>query len=302
MKWLIWSVLLPSIALGQNFSGAWDPQTGIESLSFQNGVSPSAAYSGCTDTWLDSNNTTTNNDGSDLTVALNTDTSLLRFDIDAIPDNAVIAYAELRLSMTAETFAFGSDTRLQCYRVMRDWVEDEATWAARKDPVADSTWSSAGALDASTNLALFGEAGGKEVDTRLGNYDTDWDRSTLTFGADSLFSGYASDDIDICCANDDYGGAGLQVDGVVAEGTDVPKRVRVRVTDLVRGWHTGIWANYGLALADIAQVMTASVTFADSEDATTADRPELIVYYRYATVSSGGSGGTGTIAGAGPTP
>jgi hypothetical protein len=273
--------------------------SGIETIIFQNGAQPSAAYDGCTDIWLDSAATTTNRNGSSLLTGYANNNTLIRFDISAIPDDAVIHYAELRLQMTAEDEGADTQINLQGSRVMRDWDEATATWAARKSPVGDSTWSAAGASDASMTMFLYGEAGGKLVSTRFNNYDTDWGRyQELTQGADSVFSGYATglNDVDIIGG---YTTTYLQIDGLLGEGLDVPKRFRIDVTPLVRGWHAGIWANYGISFMDYVGYHNSTVTFADSENATVEDRPELVVHYLYAVASSGGSGGGTGMAGAG---
>ncbi len=97
------------------------------------------------DTYLDNGETTTNygtevriSAGEDNTVARIYRT-LIKFDLSSIPSNATITSATLSLTIELDRSSNARDFKL--YRVLRDWVEAQATWNIWK---TSNNWSTAG--------------------------------------------------------------------------------------------------------------------------------------------------------------
>lgn len=119
------------------------------STTFQNGVSPSAAYAGTTDTTLQQNAPTTAA-GEGVSISADYVTSgagfsaegLLRFDVGAIPSGSTVSAATLTLNITNAT----SGTPYVFYPLARAWTEAQATWNSAASGVA---WASGGARGAS---------------------------------------------------------------------------------------------------------------------------------------------------------
>lgn len=122
---------------------------GATVMSFQRGVSPSATYAGVADTWLQQNVPSTNA-GAD--AVLNTDrdapsgsgkraTSLLRFDLSAIPQGATLRSVELSFTVRNRTSGEG----FFLYAAGRAWNESQATW---NQAASAAPWSAPGARGA----------------------------------------------------------------------------------------------------------------------------------------------------------
>nr|WP_246356982.1 DNRLRE domain-containing protein [Pyxidicoccus fallax] len=118
-------------------------------VSFQQGVSPSASYAGVTDTWLQENLPSTNV-GADALLRMDLDypagsgqaaNALLRFDLREIPAGATVRSVQLTFHVTNRTGGEG----YFLYTAGRAWNEAEATWARAS---AASTWSAPGARGA----------------------------------------------------------------------------------------------------------------------------------------------------------
>jgi len=100
---------------------------------FQQGVSP-AGYAGVTDTYLDSWDKDANH-GDDWRLRLRTGdvmAALVRFDLSVLPPDACVQLAEL--SVYVEQRSNEAPLAVSAYRVLRLWVDTEATWEeARQD-------------------------------------------------------------------------------------------------------------------------------------------------------------------------
>jgi len=116
-------------------------------ISFQDGVSPSASYLGSTDTTLEESLPTTNH-GADGTLRLDRDApeasrrsvvGLLRFDLGAIPPGSTVQSVSLRVNVTNKTS--GSDPYVLTV-LKRAWSESQATWNKATSAIS---WSSGGA-------------------------------------------------------------------------------------------------------------------------------------------------------------
>jgi len=109
------------------------------SLSFQNGVAPSAAYSGTTDAWIDADEPSTNHGSSTVCEADGDEkAATLRWDVSAIPSGSTIDQATITLDVTNAT----NDLGYYAYALTRDWAEGSATW---NDYASALSWQLPGA-------------------------------------------------------------------------------------------------------------------------------------------------------------
>ena len=101
------------------------------------------------DTFLDSNATTSNYDGwNELYIGRSNANNfmyrgLVKFDFSTIPPNAVITSAVISLYSNGVDAAGSGTSLVDVFRILRDWVETQATWNIWK---TSNNWSSAGAL------------------------------------------------------------------------------------------------------------------------------------------------------------
>jgi hypothetical protein len=124
--------------------------------NFQNGVSPSAAYSGCSDTVIAHGPAPGGNlEAGGMRVtggATNRATGLFRFDLSPFPPGTVVTAASLEVNVE-----FAGAASFGVYPMRVPWTEAGATWTTRDGTVP---WSSSGALQAgvdyeATQLALL---------------------------------------------------------------------------------------------------------------------------------------------------
>ncbi|EPX59126.1 hypothetical protein D187_003228 [Cystobacter fuscus DSM 2262] len=119
-------------------------------VSFQEQVSPSAAYTGVSDTSLLESSPSTNT-GADPILRMDRDhpsgtgkvaNTLLRFDVSAIPSNATVQSARLTFNVKNATTGEGYFV----HAASRAWNESQATWTNATSTI---TWSAGGASGAS---------------------------------------------------------------------------------------------------------------------------------------------------------
>jgi len=115
----------------------------VMTVTFQNGV---GGYAGTTDTYLERGHPATNY-GSEPTLNLKTKEDsrkhgLIRFDVSTIPTSALVVRARLHLFMSSY-YSLGQHTGiLHPHRLLRPWVESEATWL---EAAAGTPWAVPGA-------------------------------------------------------------------------------------------------------------------------------------------------------------
>ena len=120
-------------------------------ISFQNGVAPSASYAGTSDTSLKQVAPTTNyanettlyadgDDGSGVDLS-----ALIEWSLSGIPAGSVVQSASLTVRITNAT----SNT-YNIYGMVRPWSESQATW---QNATSSTPWATAGALGA-TSMTL----------------------------------------------------------------------------------------------------------------------------------------------------
>ena len=121
------------------------PTPGPVTVTFQKGVSPSAAYTGVTDSFISrfGEADPETNYGISPTLSLrNNDykAGLLRFDVSSVPASASILSATLSVHVYGSTNLNPLD--VQAYRMLRAWSETGVTWNRAS---AGTPWAAAGA-------------------------------------------------------------------------------------------------------------------------------------------------------------
>ncbi len=123
-----------------------DPGGSGTTISFQEGVAPDSGYDGATDVTIAEGAPLTN-DGGNASCYIDGDdgggddlSTLFRWDVSAIPAGSNIEQA----SITLNVFNVSPNT-YELFRVLRDWVENEATWNIYS---SGNNWQTPGALGA----------------------------------------------------------------------------------------------------------------------------------------------------------
>lgn len=134
---------------------------GAQSIHYQDGASPTAAYSGTRDTEIRSN-AATQNLGTDTNLEIDGDDggadlfALFRWQLNAadIPAGSAIVGASITLDVTNET-----NGPYEIAQVLRDWDESQATWDTFR---TGQNWATPGGLggaaDRGTVLGTMGSA------------------------------------------------------------------------------------------------------------------------------------------------
>jgi hypothetical protein len=123
-------------------------------VSFQNGVSPTAAYAGTNDTSLKQASASTNF-GSETTLYADGDdgsgvdlSALVSWSLSGIPAGSVVQSASVSFRITN-----GTANTYNVYAVSRAWAESQATWQNATSSVA---WATPGAMGATDRGAVIG--------------------------------------------------------------------------------------------------------------------------------------------------
>lgn len=123
-------------------------------VSFQNGVAPSAAYAGTNDTSLKQASATTNF-GSQTTLYVDGDdgsgvdlSTLISWSLSGIPAGSVVQSASISVRITNATA-----NTYEIYAVSRAWAESQATW---QNATSASAWATAGAMGGTDRGAVIG--------------------------------------------------------------------------------------------------------------------------------------------------
>jgi predicted phosphodiesterase len=123
-------------------------------VSFQDGVAPSASYAGTSDTSLKQAAPTTNyasqttlycdgDDGSGVDL-----TTLIQWGLTGIPAGSLVQSASITLRISN-----GTANTYDVYGMLRPWSESQASW---QNATTSTTWASAGALAATDRGAVVG--------------------------------------------------------------------------------------------------------------------------------------------------
>jgi hypothetical protein len=123
-------------------------------VTFQQGISPTAGYFGVADTYVSSYGEATNYGGAvELRMAYDTrDRILLRFDLAGqIPQQAVVTEASLELFAYYREYP-SVNTDVGVYEVLRSWTEGGATWTRA---TAEATWQQPGCAGAADRSSAY---------------------------------------------------------------------------------------------------------------------------------------------------
>jgi hypothetical protein len=303
--WL--GLLLLVLVAGQGMA-VREPKTKLmsacETMWFANGVSPDAGYAGCSFLGITELEAVTDAYGNcvpdgDSLVVVGKDAddyrfmALLSFDISALPDSAVITEAKLYLRVastlgtaSASVYSLGLSRMLAPFNsgasLANRRSSPDTAWAGTTGDPFDPLGGSAeifGGASASMGGANDGYANvlGRVVNTLSG---------ALNFGlADSVFDGrYISPPAE-CFLPTRSPTLKYHVLAVGAPCTE--GWFSVDVTDAVRRWHTGAWANYGWAIQPTAFVVGNTITFRSACSIHPQVHPKLLVKYLYATTGLG---------------
>jgi hypothetical protein len=215
---------------------------------------------------------------------------LVKADISALPDNAVVYDAFLVLTLEEDSTGTTIDGSIEVSRMMRDWD----TAANYYWPTASTTWRTAGtfALDTTGSWNnVMGVAAvdatsirGAVMDYRL---PAQWLGQHLSVPMDTLLTPSTAPNTLLSSV--------YRIKVISLEQATALTSFRVDLTREVRGWHSGQWNNYGVVLhSETTQSITDfSVSTQYSDNGPLAD-PYLVVRYLYA-VPGGGGRGSGTI-------
>jgi hypothetical protein len=132
------------IAALENAFAPLSPPPLTTTISFQDGVAPSSAYSGTSDTWLDADDPN-DNMGVDATCEADGDEKsvALRWDVSAIPAGSTIDEVTITLDVINATDSRG----YYAYPLSRDWTEAHATWSDFDDALQWQVPGASGSLD-----------------------------------------------------------------------------------------------------------------------------------------------------------
>lgn len=249
-RWVYLVFLLPVLGV---FVLSKLPQAAVE--QFPVGVYTDTLIASA-DTYIDSLNATTNF-GTAANLNFNSQTatqhtkSLVKFDLSqttlnnrVIGSNEAIIAAHVLFACAKTTAAPDTSKTIGVFRVLKNWVESEATWNIYKSA---TNWQTAGA-----KARVAASNNGLKVDSTFAPTSGDFSfppASTFTFDDQTYTAGPPL----------------------------VFTTFRVDVTNLVRHWQDGSWANYGM-MVDYLQSNGTGVTQVHSANATnTYLRPRLII-------------------------
>ncbi len=122
----------------------------LQKMSFQNGKWPTSGYQGATETTLSENMPNRNFSANRLLLVDGDDPGgtgrdlavLLRWDLDAVPDGALIQSASITLNVSNR-----SPETYPLFQMLTGWVETEATWTQAQNGESWSTTGASGSRD-----------------------------------------------------------------------------------------------------------------------------------------------------------
>lgn len=147
-------VALPLVAAGSLLATSFAL---ADTITFQQGVSPTASYAGTQDAVIRPDSPDTNNSAGNNTVGRTTGTTVLRdtisFDLSSIPSGATINSISFSLVVDATDSGSTSTTvTLELRQLTQSFIENQVTWNSRS---TGNPWSTpGGSLGASQLSAL----------------------------------------------------------------------------------------------------------------------------------------------------
>lgn len=284
------ALLAAALALGVADAGNPTRYSGVTTMTFQNGVAPTVGYAGCEDTflkeadigrnWGNSNYIRCGGDG----IGGQEYTPLIKFDISALPDSAVIIQARLWFYQ-ASTVAIADSPELAVYRSYYPWTEGSgsdsasttsaATWTTR---VSGSNWTLSGAQsESATNASATWQASGSDTATV----------GTVFVGSDTL--NHVSV---IGLADRPKDAIHTRLPRASAATLSRKGWFSMDVTHQVELWHNGANTNNGFIIQadETGFAVTGVLWWYSSEWSYKLRRPKLEITYFDPTAGSSGSG------------
>ena len=270
----------------QNYSG-------LTSMTFQNGVAPTAGYAGIADATIDADSATTNF-GSN--VALHAGgvsgttnlggncSTVMSVDLSALPDSAVIFRARLFLYQNSLVSAANA-VKIKMYELVNPFTENQVTWTVRKTAI---NWTTAGAATRSPS-ATGVQWGASTSDTAVGT------SITAYVGMDTVGSGRYTIGSDT--GTDPITSRSLKTGTGAATVLKCKGWTTYDITNLVRKGNNGVatLTSWVLVADEDAYGGTGVANWFSSDFANKAYRPKIIVEYFDPTSGSSGSGGRRVI-------
>ena len=312
--------LLAALAALGVAGAAWAGQySGITSMTFQNGVAPTSGYTGCADTYIRPGAAladTGKNYGASDSLKLSAPSAttslenriLIKFDISALPDSAIITGAQLWLYQNAPnaTATINDSSAIVVYRIMDRWNEGTGTNASpTAPPHSGACWT----RRLGQNGKPWNVAGAKAILNTHGGFTQWWPGTGMTFrdssatpgafaGADTVYSSAA--------AGAFFTGSPDVVSSATSRslpkfGSTAARRFGwtiIDVTHQVERWHIGANENNGFLLALPAfSAQTTQFTYYSSNSTKVLNassgpvyRPKLVVQFFDPEPSSGTTG------------
>lgn len=255
--------------------------SGVTSMTFQNGVGPTAGYTGCSDTYISAGLANSNFGACDtLKVSspgwtgnqVGRHITLISFDISALPDSAIITQAYLHLYQYSNNAGANQDS-IFVRRLYNAWTEGSGACTGTAESSADWDSATASAAWALAGASSFSVRQYTSSDSALSPTILS---SDTTFGGD-IASDAALDPIAVTLAKSGVG-AGNRYGWIAFD-----------ITAQVMRWHIGQNENDGIAIYPHNNAYDKLMAFYSSEYAGKAYRPKLIIQYFDPTTSSGGA-------------
>jgi hypothetical protein len=267
----------------------------VQTMTFQDGVAPTAGYSGSEFTFINSSAADSGkNFGAADTLYLSgagytgpfragQNKILWKFDIGALPDSAVIVEAKLYLYQRANNTGANADT-VVAYRIFPPWTEGTGTGTAS---VASATWTTRHANDSPADVYTGGawSANGASGVSAAGAFGRWWGTS----GDSSITSTFTgSDTVDVKNSSLHSGGAPVfdrATEGVLGFAkTGVPAGsksgwITIDLTHQVDLWHTGANTNNGGIVEMHSNTNNKVFPIFSDNYANLPYRPKLVVKY-----------------------
>jgi hypothetical protein len=309
MRRLLTLLLLSAALAGPAFGGAGTQSQYVTTMTFQNGVAPTSGYTGCASTYIASRTVGAgpgNYGGCDtLNISspagtYGTQSSLLRFDISALPDSAVIIRARLwmyQINPSTNVASTWPGEGLALFRMTSAWGEGPGACGGEQNGYVDN--DSAAVSFGASNGALWLSNGTSPASGQLGRF---WvPMSGANMDSATLGTEFAGSDTLTGRPLTGVSGIDHPADAesftVWRAGTFAARRLGWVVLDVTRAsrlWQSGAVNNNGVIVkADPNATATATIAFASDEYAWVHRRPKLVIDYLDPETleGSGGSGG-----------
>jgi hypothetical protein len=268
--------------------------SGLTSMTFQNGVAPTAGYAGIADATIDADSSTTNfgsnaalhAGGTSGTTNLGGNCStVMSVDLSALPDSAIVFRARLFLYQNSLVSLVNS-VKIKLYELVNPFTENQVTWTVRKTAI---NWTTVGALTRVSSATGI-QWGSSTSDTAVGT------SITAYVGMDTVGSGrYTTALFDT--GTNPITTRDLKTGSGAATALKCKGWTTYDITNLVRKGNNGVatLTSWVLVADEDAYGGTGVANWFSSDFANKPYRPKIIVEYFDPTSGSSGSGGRRVI-------